>query len=122
MCKIRLAALLCGSAASAQIRGFSGDQLREQQALESKLRAIPDAQRIRSYAKRMSAEPHLAGTAASKAIAEYVLGLFQEWGLDAHIENFQALMPYPTRRVVELAEPTRYVAKLKEPGIPEDST
>jgi N-acetylated-alpha-linked acidic dipeptidase len=122
MSKILLTALLCGSAASAQIRGFSGDQLREQQALETKLRAIPDAQRIRGYAKRMCAEPHLAGTAASKAVAEYVLGLFQEWGLDAHIENFQALMPYPTKRVVELVEPTRYVAKLKEPAIGEDPT
>jgi N-acetylated-alpha-linked acidic dipeptidase len=122
MSKILLAALICGSAAFAQIRGFSGDQLREQQALETKLRAIPDAQRIRSYAKRMSAEPHLAGTAASKAVAQYVLGLLQEWGLEAHIESFQALMPYPTKRVVELVEPTHYVAKLKEPAIGDDPT
>jgi N-acetylated-alpha-linked acidic dipeptidase len=117
-----LLSLLGGSAAYAQIRGFSGTQLQEQQALETKLRAIPDAERIRGYAKRMSVEPHLAGTAASKAVAEYALGLLQEWGLDAHIEAFQALMPYPTKRVVELVEPTRFVAKLKEPAIAGDPT
>ena len=30
------------------------------------------------------------------AVAEYALGLFKEFGLDAHIENFEALIPYPT--------------------------
>ncbi len=118
-----LALLLCAaSSAFAQIRGFSADQLSAEQALESKIRATPDAARIRGYAEHMSAEPHLAGTAASKAVAEYALGLLQEWGLDAHIETFQALMPYPTKRVVELVEPTHFVARLKEPAVPGDPT
>jgi N-acetylated-alpha-linked acidic dipeptidase len=115
-----LLAFYASSLVFAQIRGFSPDQAAAEKSLETKLRAIPDAARIRSYAKRMSATPHHAGSPASKAVAEYALGLFQEWGLDAHIETYEALMPYPTKRVLELVEPTRYVAKLKEPAIPED--
>jgi N-acetylated-alpha-linked acidic dipeptidase len=117
-----IAVLLCAPITFGQIRGFLADQLDAEKALETKLRSIPDAERIRGYAKRMSADPHLAGTPASKANAEYALGFFREWGIDAHIETFQALMPYPTKRVLELVEPNRYVAKLKEPAIQGDAT
>jgi N-acetylated-alpha-linked acidic dipeptidase len=122
MLKSFFALLICGCAAYAQIRGFPADQVRDEQTRESKLRGIPDSERMRGYAKRMSADPHLAGTAASKAVAEYALGLLHEWGIEARIETFQALMPYPSKRVLELVEPRRYVAKLKEPAVPEDPT
>ncbi|MBI2536807.1 MAG: M28 family peptidase, partial [Gemmatimonadetes bacterium] len=41
-------------------------------------------------------------------------------GLDARIEEFQALMPFPVERQVELLEPERYPAQLKEPVLAED--
>ena len=44
-------------------------------------------------------EPHHAGSPGSRKVAEYVLGKFKSWGLDASIEQFEALMPYPTERV-----------------------
>jgi N-acetylated-alpha-linked acidic dipeptidase len=71
--------------------------------------------------QRMSAEPHHAGSPGSKAVAEYALNLFQQWGLDARIETFEALLPYPTKRALELVKPVKYRATLKEPRIPEDS-
>ena len=49
-----------------------------------------------------------------------MLGLFKEWGLDAHIEEFEALIPTPTVREVEVLGPKRFVAKLKEPVVAED--
>jgi N-acetylated-alpha-linked acidic dipeptidase len=53
-------------------------------------------------------------------VAEYALGLFKEWGFDARIETFEALLPYPTSRVLEMTEPVRFRAALKEPALPED--
>ena len=41
-------------------------------------------------------------------------------GSNASIEEFQALMPYPTDRLVEVVAPERYVASLKEPVVPDD--
>jgi len=34
-----------------------------------------------------------------------MLSKFKEWGLDAHIENFDVLFPTPKERVVELSSP-----------------
>jgi N-acetylated-alpha-linked acidic dipeptidase len=70
--------------------------------------------------RRMTEEPHVAGSPASKRVAEYALGLFREWGLDARIEEFEALLPYPTSRTLEMTAPTKYKAKLEEPRIPGD--
>ncbi|MBV8571736.1 MAG: M28 family peptidase, partial [Acidobacteriaceae bacterium] len=50
----------------------------------------------------------------------YILGQLKEWGLDAEIEEFEALLPYPTVREVEVIGPKRYVAKLREPVVPQD--
>jgi N-acetylated-alpha-linked acidic dipeptidase len=70
--------------------------------------------------KFMAAEPHNAGSPRSKAVAEYLLGNLKEWGLEADIETFEALLPYPTTRVVELVSPHRFTARLREPTIPQD--
>ncbi len=120
--RVLLVYLLTASIAAAQppVRGFSSDELKAQRDLESRAKSLPQAEYIRAYMKRMSAQPHHAGSPASKAVAEYVLGLLKEWGLDARIERFEALLPYPTLREVEMTAPSRYVLKLKEPAIPED--
>jgi N-acetylated-alpha-linked acidic dipeptidase len=90
------------------------------QSWEERFRTIPQPDRIREYARVMSEEPHAAGSPASRRVAEYVLQNFQQWGLDARLEEFEALLPTPRERLLELVEPERYTAKLQEPAIPED--
>ena len=68
----------------------------------------------------MTEEPHHAGSPGSKKVAEYVLSKFREWGLEAQIEEFEALLPTPNDRTLELIEPQQFTARLKEPAIPED--
>src|SRR5258707_1245219 len=114
------ATLLAQAPAPPPIRGFPPDQLKPQQDRETKARAIPQPERIRTYMERMSAKPHHAGSPGSRAVAEYALAQFKEWGFDARIETFEALLPYPTARVLEMTAPTHYRAQLKEPTIPED--
>ncbi len=80
---------------------------------------MPAASHIRAYMKRMSAEPHHAGSPGSRAVAEYALGLFKEWGIDARIETYEALIPYPITRVLESAEPS-FRARASEPPIGAD--
>jgi N-acetylated-alpha-linked acidic dipeptidase len=62
----------------------------------------------------------MAGSPASKAVADYAAGLMRSWGLDARIEEFEALLPYPTSRLLELTAPVRYRAKLEEPRLTQD--
>ena len=102
------------------IRGFFGDNLRAQREIEKKALAVPDATRVRAYMERMAAEPHIAGSPATKAVAEYLAGQLKEWGLDTRIEEFEALLPWPTARALEMTAPVRYRAKLHEPAMRED--
>ncbi|MBI3208926.1 MAG: M28 family peptidase [Candidatus Solibacter usitatus] len=103
-----------GTPAQQSIRGFPTAAAIEQRAWETKAQALPDAMRIRSYMQRMSARPHHAGSAGSREVAEYAAGLLKEWGLDAKIEPFEALLPYPTTRIVEMIEPVRFQTRLRE--------
>src|SRR3984957_17856139 len=122
MLRVFLCSLLILPAFSqAPIRGFGNDQWKSQHEREEKAIAIPQRERMKIYMERMASKPHHAGSPGSRAVAEYALGLFKEWGFDAHIETFEALLPYPTSRVLEMTEPVRYRAVLKEPAIPEDA-
>src|SRR4030088_794792 len=96
-----LASLIAASG-QPDIRGFSQAQAKAERELETQARALPEPKRIRSYMERMSKEPHHAGSPASKSVAEYAAGLFKEWGLETRIENFEALLPYPTSRGLEM--------------------
>ncbi|MDQ6705135.1 MAG: M28 family peptidase [Acidobacteriota bacterium] len=108
--------------ADKSIRGFSPEAVPAEQKREEQLRKIPEASRVGKYIERMSERPHLAGTPASKAVADYLLGLMREWGLDAHIEEFEALLPTPTKRTLDMVAPKTFHAKLQEPAVPEDKS
>src|SRR5690606_26785235 len=113
--------LACAIAcAQSDIRGFAASQVSAQREREAKAHSTPDPERLRSYMQRMSAEPHIAGSPASKAVAEYAAGLLREWGLEVRIEEFEALLPYPTSRLVEMTAPVKFTAKLQEPALAED--
>src|SRR4051812_8973628 len=103
----------------AGIRGFAAGVSAERDH-EKSFQAVPSPEKLREYMRTIASEPHHAGSPASRKVAEYILGLFKSWGLNASIEQFEALMPYPTERVVELVSPQQYVAVLKEPVVPED--
>ena len=107
-------------AAEPSLRGFPAKEARQQKVLEDKARQIPQPDRIRENIRAMSERPHHAGSPASKAVAESLLKLLKSFGLDASIEEFEALLPYPTTRKLELIAPIRFEAKLKEPPIPDD--
>jgi N-acetylated-alpha-linked acidic dipeptidase len=102
--------------------GFSPATSKTQCAWEKTFRAIPSPQIMRDTMRRLSARPHHVGSPFDKDNAEWILARFKSWGLDAHIEQYDVLFPTPKTRVVELVEPTRYVAKLREPAVAGDPT
>jgi len=102
--------------------GFTPTTSKTQRDWEKKFNAIPNPQIMRDTMKRLSAHPHHVGSPYDKDNAEWILARFKSWGLDAHIEQFDVLFPTPKTRVVELIEPTRYVAKLQEPAVAGDPT
>ncbi len=107
---------------TAPLDGFSADSARAERDWETKFRALPSVANLRDYMQRLTARPHHVGSAYDREDAEWILSLFQRWGWDAHIENFDVLMPTPQERVVELVEPTRFKATLEEPTVAIDPT
>ena len=125
---LSLAAILIGFVASGEptssqesaFRGYTTSETVAQRQWEERYRAVPDAANLREYMRVIAAEPHHAGGPGSKKVADYVLEKFTSWGLNAWIEEQEALMPFPTERIVEMVAPERYRARLEEPTIPED--
>ena len=116
-------ALLCPIyllAADSAIRGFPPDAVASEQSWEAKAQSTPDPQRVRNTIRKLSDKPHMAGTPASKAVAEYLAGQLREWGLDTQTEEFDAMLPTPQHRVLEMTEPKAFRARLLEPAIPGD--
>jgi len=104
------------------VRGFPAAMLAAQRAQEDALRAVPSTDTLRDQLRALSAVPHEAGTERSHRVAEAILARFRSFGLDASIEQFEALMPRPVSRSLALLSPERYAAKLREPAIPGDPT
>lgn len=120
ICFLLLASLDAPTQPPSPIRGFTAASSEPQRQAEEKFRAVPKPENLREHMRVISAEPHHAGGPGSRKVAEYVLSQFKSWGLNASIEPFEALMPFPTERVVELIAPERYVLKLEEAAIAQD--
>ena len=104
------------------LQGFSSDAATSEWGWESKFKSVPSPERLREYMQRLSARPHHVGSPYDKDNAEWILGKFKEWGLDADIENFDVLFPTPRERAVELVEPSKFTATLQEPPLGVDPT
>jgi N-acetylated-alpha-linked acidic dipeptidase len=102
------------------IRGFAPDEWKARHELEDRAKAIPQPARLKIYQERIASKPHHAGSPQNKIVADYLVAQLKDWGLDARIEQFEALMPYPTTRVLEMIGPVKYRAELKEPVLPDD--
>jgi N-acetylated-alpha-linked acidic dipeptidase len=106
----------------ASLAGYSPRSSQSEREWETKFRAIPDPANLREYMRRLSARPHHVGSPYDKDNAEWILAHFKEWGLDAHIEQFDVLFPTPKVRVLEMLAPTKFTAKLEEPALAVDPT
>src|SRR5271154_7146367 len=106
----------------AALVGYSPRASQIEREWETKFRAIPDPTNLREYMRRLSARPHHVGSPYDKDNAEWIIARFKEWGLDAHIEQFDVLFPTPKIRVLEMVAPTRFTAKLEEPALAVDPT
>ena len=109
-------------AKQAVLAGYSPRAGQTEREWEAKFRAIPDPANLREYMRRLSARPHHVGSPYDKDNAEWILAHFKEWGLDAHIEQFDVLFPTPKVRVLEMLTPTKFTAKLEEPALAVDPT
>jgi N-acetylated-alpha-linked acidic dipeptidase len=120
-----IAALLAFSASVAyaaddNILGYDESSSTAQRRTEAVLDETIDAKLMDQWLLRLSAEPHHAGSIASKENAEFIAELLESWGYDVEIAEYSILLPTPKTREIELLGPDGFSASLTEDTLPED--
>ena len=106
---------------SPALDGFSSEGAIAQRRWEEQFRAVPAASSAREHSRRLTAEPHVAGTKEDYATAIYVRDQMRSFGLAAELKEYDVLLNYPKRpAVVELIAPRRERLAIKEAVIAED--
>src|SRR5690606_20101564 len=115
--------LLLASPLTAQdLPGFGRGSIPAQLELEARLRAIPDTMAAQRHARTLAARPHVAGTPAQVATADYVVRQMASWGLDTVRAEFEVYLPFNDSSVVEIITDRRERLSLDEPPIAADPT
>ena len=104
------------------LRGYTAEHSSAEVQWEQKFRELPDPGKIRANMQRLSARPHHVGSPYDKDNAEWLVAQLQSYGLDAKIEQFEALFPTPKSRKLELLGPQGFAPKLEEPTLAVDPT
>src|ERR1700722_8286981 len=110
------------NAGEVSLRGYTPEHAAAEVQWEQKFRDIPDPAKVRENMRRMSARPHHVGSPYDKDNAEWLGAQLKSYGLDAKIEQFEALFPTPKSRKLELLGPDKFEATLDEPVVKVDPT
>ncbi len=103
--------------------GFTTATAAAQRQLEEKFRSYPSPATAREHLRRLTAEPHVAGTPGDYRTAIYVRDQLRRYGWRAELVEYQVLLPYPRQpSIVELIAPRRERLRLQEPVLAQDPT
>ncbi len=104
------------------LTGFDAAGAAAQQKLEKQFVDTVRRDDLKGWLERLAAKPHHVGSPYDEENAKFIAQLFKSWGFETRIERFDVLFPTPKTRELELTAPTKYVARLAEPAIQQDST
>src|SRR5256714_13749282 len=105
------------------INGFSPQTSEVERRFEEQFRAIPAPNSARQHLRRLTAEPHIAGSKEDYDTAVYVRDQMRSYGLTADLAEYQVWMNYPkTDPIVELIGSRRERISVREAVIKEDAT
>ena len=105
-----------------KIMGFKEVNSAKQLYWEKQFDARLSAQNMDSWMHFLTSHPHHVGSPQDKANAEYMAGLFRQWGYQTSVETYEVLFPTPKIRLLELQGKNSFKAKLEEPSLKEDKT
>jgi len=105
------------------IDGFSADRIAAERQREEQFRAVPNPQSAREHLRRLTLEPHIAGSKEDYATAVYVRDQLRAFGLNAELKEYEVWLNYPkTPSVLELITTRRQPLSVREAVVPGDPT
>jgi len=95
--------------------GFTAEHSQSQQKLEARFSAIPSPDEARRHHRFFTAEPHPAGSERNNELARHIADVWKQQGMeDVTLHRYDVLNTSPREVVVEMVEPVRYKATLRE--------
>jgi len=82
--------------------GFSPQSYAAERKWEQLYLAQPDPSRCGRYLRRLTSEPHVAGTPGDRRVTDFIYDEFKRDGLNPEIVEYRVLLSYPKRISVEL--------------------
>ena len=112
------------SSAAAQLVGYTAAHAAAERALEASAIARPDAAHAESLSRALSAETHVAGTAAQARTRDYVLAQLRAMGIPTEVRTYRVFLPHATSVSVSYggAAGDSAALDLREPAVAGDST
>ncbi len=104
------------------LRGYTAEHAAAEVQWEQKFREMPDPAKVRENMRRMAARAAPRRVALRQGQCRMAGGAAEVDGLDAKIEQFEALFPTPKSRKLELLGPEKFEATLDEPVVKVDPT
>ncbi len=109
-------------AQSSPLMGFSEEGVVNQLSIEADFDQLLNAENLDEWMKYMSARPHHVGSEYDKIVVDFIAAKFQQWGYEVNVEKFNVLFPTPKVRLLEMIEPTSFIASLTEPPLTGDAS
>ncbi len=108
--------------AAQQVTGFTRASGEHQREVERAAIAVPSPDRASTLSRALSAEPHVAGTAAQGRTRDYVVAQMKAMGLETEVRAYDIWMPHPTSVRAWRVDGTTRELDLREGPIAGDST
>ncbi len=103
------------------IDGFNAERAVAQRRWEEQFRAVPTPASAREHLRRLTLEPHIAGTKEDYDTAIYVRDQLRSYGLSADLKEYDVWLNYPkTPSVLELITTRRQRLSTHEAIVPGD--
>jgi len=109
--------------AQTAIDGFNAERATAERRWEEQFRAVPNPKSAREHLRRLTLEPHIAGTKEDYDTAVYVRDQLRSFGLAAELKEYEVWLNYPnTPTVLELITTRRQKLNTREAVVPGDPT
>ena len=97
------------------LQGFSATSVAAQHTIEQRIARFPSTRRLEADHRFLTAEPHVAGTARDRLLAEWTRDQWLAAGLDSvEIVEHDVLLPYPGDISIDMIEPHPWRSTLRE--------
>ncbi len=105
-----------------QVTGYTRASGTHQRVLERAAIGVPSPERASALSRALSAEPHVAGTAAQARTRDYVVAQMKAMGLETEVRAYDIWMPHPTSVRAWRVDGTPTELDLREGPVAGDST